>query len=67
MVAATPTHVALSLQVVQIGAAVVGDEPLATSVKELEGLAEELGNVGLADRVTVHHNRRWDGDFLTMQ
>ncbi|HSI59444.1 MAG TPA: oxidoreductase [Ideonella sp.] len=67
VVVATPndTHHPLALQALQAGKAVVVDKPFALHA----GQAAEL--VRLADArgllLSVFHNRRWDGDFLTAQ
>jgi predicted dehydrogenase len=67
LVIATPNraHVPLGLQAVDHGVPVVMDKPLAPTADDSERLilaAEEAG-VGL----TVFQNRRFDGDFLTLQ
>jgi len=67
IVVATPneTHFALAKQALQAGKHVVIDKPFAaTSAEavELKELAEKLGLI-----VAPFHNRRWDGDFLTVQ
>jgi predicted dehydrogenase len=63
LVVAAPNraHVPLGLAAVERGLPVVVDKPLASSLTE----AELLVNTG--GRVTVFQNRRWDGDFLTLQ
>jgi scyllo-inositol 2-dehydrogenase (NADP+) len=67
IVVATPneTHYDLAKQALQAGKHVVIDKPFATTsvqAKELWQLSWEKG-VCLAP----FHNRRWDGDFLTVQ
>jgi predicted dehydrogenase len=67
VVVATPnrTHVPLAWQALEAGIAVMVDKPLAPTPTEARGLIE------LAERrsrlLTVYHNRRWDGDFLTLR
>ena len=67
VVVATPndSHVPIARQCLEAGKHVVIDKPFAPTLKE----AEEL--VALAKQkqriVTVFQNRRWDGDFLTVQ
>jgi scyllo-inositol 2-dehydrogenase (NADP+) len=67
VVVATPneTHYSLAKQALSAGKHVVIDKPLAGSSAE----AEELIAVGSANGVVVapFHNRRWDGDFLTVR
>ena len=67
IVVGTPneTHFALAKQALLAGKHVVIDKPFAaTSVeaKELKELAEKKGLV-----LAPFHNRRWDGDFLTVR
>ena len=66
-VVATPnrSHVPLATAALEAGLAVVVDKPLAASAEDgrrLAALAEERG-LPLA----VFHNRRWDGDLLTVR
>lgn len=59
------THFPLAKAALEAGLDVVVDKPFAVSSaegQELIALAEELGRV-----LTVFHNRRWDGDFLTVR
>jgi scyllo-inositol 2-dehydrogenase (NADP+) len=67
VVVATPnaSHVPLTLAALDAGLAVVVDKPLAPSAAEarrLVGAAREREKL-----LTVFHNRRWDGDFLTLR
>jgi scyllo-inositol 2-dehydrogenase (NADP+) len=67
VVVATPnrTHTPLATAALERGVPVVVDKPLAASARggrRLAALAEERG-LPLA----VFHNRRWDGDFLTVR
>jgi scyllo-inositol 2-dehydrogenase (NADP+) len=67
IVVATPndTHAPIAHQCLEAGKHVVIDKPFAPTLSEAEDL------VALAKRkqriVTVFQNRRWDGDFLTVQ
>ena len=59
------THFPLAKAALEAGLDVVVDKPFAVSSaqgRELIVLAERLGRV-----LTVFHNRRWDGDFLTVR
>ena len=59
------SRVPLATAALEAGLAVVVDKPLAARAEEgrrLAALAEERG-LPLA----VFHNRRWDGDFLTVR
>jgi scyllo-inositol 2-dehydrogenase (NADP+) len=67
VVVGTPneTHFDLAKQALLAGKHVVIDKPFATTsveAKELKGLAEKKGLV-----LAPFHNRRWDGDFQTVQ
>ena len=67
VVIATPnrTHVPLALEALEAGLHVVIDKPMAPTSAEARQLVDE------AERrksiLTVYHNRRFDGDFLTVQ
>jgi len=67
VVVATPntTHFDLASAALTAGKHVVVDKPLTVTVDEADkliGLAEQCERV-----LTVFHNRRWDGDFLTVR
>ena len=67
VVVGTPneTHFALAKMALQAGKHVVIDKPFATTSEEaleLKDLAERQGVV-----LAPFHNRRWDGDFRTVQ
>jgi len=66
-VVATPnrTHVPLALAALEAGLPVVVDKPLAPSAAEGRRLVGEAARRGLL--LTTFHNRRWDGDFLTLR
>jgi scyllo-inositol 2-dehydrogenase (NADP+) len=67
VVIATPnlTHYPLAAAALEAGKHVVVDKPFAVTVGE----AEALIALAAAKRrlLTVFHNRRWDGDFLTVR
>jgi predicted dehydrogenase len=58
-------HVPLAEAALAAGLAVVVDKPLAPSAAEGRRLIAAAGRRGLP--LTVFHNRRWDGDFLTLR
>lgn len=67
VVLATPpmTHYPVAKAALEAGLDVVVDKPFAVTSaegRELVDLAQRLGRV-----LTVFHNRRWDGDFLTLR
>ena len=67
VVVATPneTHFALARSAIEAGKHVVIDKPFAGTSSE----AKELAALAAARNVTLvpFHNRRWDGDFLTVK
>ena len=67
VVIATPntSHFALAEAALQAGKHVVVDKPFTTTAAE----AERLMTLAQAQQrvLSVYHNRRWDGDFLTVQ
>jgi scyllo-inositol 2-dehydrogenase (NADP+) len=63
--APTPLHASLAAQTIAAGLATVVDKPLAVRSSEIEVLIEAAANRGVL--LTAFHNRRWDGDFLTVQ
>src|ERR1700682_1167454 len=66
-VVATPnrTHSALALAALEAGLPVIVDKPIATTAGGGRQLVSEARQRGLL--LTVFHNRRWDGDMLTLQ
>jgi scyllo-inositol 2-dehydrogenase (NADP+) len=67
VVVATPntTHFEIAAAALKAGKHVVVDKPFAVTVEEADALialAQERGRV-----LTAFHNRRWDGDFLTVR
>jgi scyllo-inositol 2-dehydrogenase (NADP+) len=59
------THVPLALAALRAGLHVVVDKPLAATAEGARKLIEEAEGRGLL--LTPFHNRRWDGDFLTVR
>lgn len=67
VVVSTPnaTHVPLALAVLRSGRHVVVDKPVASTAEEASTLAAVAAEHG---RLCIpFHNRRWDGDFLTVR
>jgi scyllo-inositol 2-dehydrogenase (NADP+) len=64
LVVASPnaTHMELALAGLERGLHVVVDKPMAVTAADARRLAEAADG-----RLTVFHNRRWDGDFMTVQ
>ena len=58
------THAPLGLAAVEAGLHLVVDKPLAAAVADAERLAAAAAERGVV--AAVFHNRRWDGDFLTL-
>jgi predicted dehydrogenase len=57
-------HVPLGLRAVEEGLHLVVDKPLAATVADAERLTAAVAERGVV--ASVFHNRRWDGDFLTL-
>ena len=66
IVVATPnaTHYALAKQALEAGKYVVIDKPFTATSAEAKELADLARTKGLL--LAPFHNRRWDGDFLTV-
>ena len=64
---ATPNdvHREIALAALEAGKHVVSEKPVAMSVAELETMVAAAQRAGRI--FTVHQNRRWDGDYLTMK
>jgi predicted dehydrogenase len=58
-------HAALGLRAMEAGLHVVIDKPLAATLAEAQQLADAAAERGVV--ASVFHNRRWDGDFLTLR
>jgi scyllo-inositol 2-dehydrogenase (NADP+) len=67
VVVATPnhTHFEIALKALEAAKSVVVDKPTSTTSAEIAQLVEFAGGIGL--QVIPFHNRRWDGDFRTIQ
>src|SRR5579875_904335 len=67
IVVATPndTHEAFALAALKAGKHVVVDKPVAPSSNAVRRLMERAEMAG--KRLFPFHNRRWDGDFLTLK
>ncbi len=67
IVVATPneTHFALARQALEAGKHVVIDKPFAATSAEARELVDLANQQGLV--LAPFHNRRWDGDFLTIR
>ena len=67
VVIATPndSHHPLALAALRAGKAVVVDKPFALTTDQANELVREAEQRGLL--LSVFHNRRWDGDFLTVR
>jgi scyllo-inositol 2-dehydrogenase (NADP+) len=67
LVVATPNrlHVPIARGALHRGLPVVVDKPLAPGAAEAQALVEDFAAAGVP--LTVFHNRRWDGDFLTVR
>jgi predicted dehydrogenase len=67
VVVATPnrTHVPLAAAAVERGLPVVIDKPIAATAAEARTLIADARRRQVP--LTVFHNRRWDGDFLTVR
>ncbi len=67
VVVSTPnlTHVPLATQAIELGLAVVVDKPLAPTAAQARDLVALAAARGVP--ITVFQNRRWDGDFRTVE
>ena len=62
---ANSAHVPLALAALEAGLNVVVDKPIAPTSAEARRIADEAERRQLM--LTVYHNRRFDGDFLTLR
>ncbi|HYD36496.1 MAG TPA: Gfo/Idh/MocA family oxidoreductase, partial [Allosphingosinicella sp.] len=60
-----PTHYPLAAAALEAGKHVVVDKPFAVTLAEADALIALATTKGRM--LTVFHNRRWDGDFLTVR
>jgi len=58
------THAPIALQLLKAGKHVVLDKPMCLSVQEADAMIEEAKKARVM--LSVFHNRRWDGDFMTI-
>jgi predicted dehydrogenase len=67
VVISTPnrTHVPLALQAIDAGLGVVVDKPFAPTAAEARQIVDAAAKRGVF--LSVYQNRRWDGDFRTLQ
>jgi predicted dehydrogenase len=67
VVVASPnrTHTPYAMQALEAGLHVVVDKPFAVTAADGRRVIDEAARRGLV--LSVFHNRRWDGDFLTLQ
>ena len=67
LVVATPNrvHTEAAHAAIAAGVAVVVDKPLAVTAAGARGVVDAARAAGVP--LTVFHNRRWDGDFLTVR
>lgn len=67
VVVASPnrTHAPLAHAALDAGLPVVIDKPFAVTSREGRTLVDKARTLGLL--LSVYHNRRWDGDFLTVR
>lgn len=59
------THAPLARAALEAGLPVVVDKPFAVTVEEAGAVAALARECGLL--LSAYHNRRWDGDFLTVR
>ncbi|MEX1218422.1 MAG: Gfo/Idh/MocA family oxidoreductase [Acidimicrobiales bacterium] len=67
VIVATPPvlHAAIALELLRAGKHVVVEKPMCLTVADAEELLAVSAEVGKT--ITVHQNRRWDGDFLALR
>lgn len=67
VVVATPhdTHAELAIQALEAGKHVVVDKPFAMDLAACRRMEEAAARCGRL--LTCYHNRRWDGDWLTLR
>ncbi len=64
---ATPNdvHCSLAIAAMRAGKAVISEKPVTVSARDLQRMIDQSRETGM--RLTVHQNRRWDEDFLTVK
>ena len=60
-----PTHYELALAAIQAGKHVIVEKPFTQTLEQANALIEAAKQKGVM--LSVFQNRRWDGDFLTVQ
>ena len=67
VIVATPPalHAPIALELLRAGKHVVVEKPMCLTVKDADELLAVSAEVGRT--ITVHQNRRWDGDFLALR
>jgi predicted dehydrogenase len=67
VIVATPPlfHASIALELLRAGKHVVVEKPMCLTVADAEELLAVSAEVGKT--ITVHQNRRWDGDFLALR
>jgi len=67
VIVATPPlfHASIALELLRAGKHVVVEKPMCLTVADAEELLAVSAEVGRT--ITVHQNRRWDGDFLALR
>ncbi len=67
VIVATPPvfHAPIALELLRAGKHVVVEKPMCLTVADAEELLSVSAEVGRT--ITVHQNRRWDGDFLALR
>jgi len=58
-------HAPVAIQCAEAGKHVVVEKPMCTSVAEADAMVEASSKAG--KMLSVFHNRRWDGDFVTIR
>jgi scyllo-inositol 2-dehydrogenase (NADP+) len=58
------THARLAIQCSEAGKHVIVEKPMCITIKEATAMIEAAKKAG--KMLSVYHNRRWDGDFLTI-
>ena len=67
VIVATPPvlHASIALELLRAGKHVVVEKPMCLTVADADELLAVSAEVGRT--ITVHQNRRWDGDFLALR
>jgi predicted dehydrogenase len=67
VIVATPPlfHAPIALELLRAGKHVVVEKPMCLTVADAEELLTVSAEVGKT--ITIHQNRRWDGDFLALR